>query len=149
MGRKRKAAKQFADLAESDPDLAQGREIMESFLANDAPPQKKEDLPSKHSKNQQKAIKKNIKCDLHGLTVAEAKSQVEQLVSSLEQTTQLQIITGKGRHSGPEGGILIKEIYHFVKTKYQHRTEKIDHDPSQDLLNGLPIKGYFHVTLKR
>ncbi len=95
--------------------------------------------------------------DLHGYMLRDALAKVDRVITSLlnrppSQTsrngTVLKIITGKGRHSGAAGGILIREVYAHVLGAYRQSILKIDQPPAQDILHGLPVRGFFMVTIR-
>lgn len=92
-----------------------------------------------------------ISIDLHGFTLDEAKDQVRAQIDGhvCENSSPVtfRIITGKGIHSGPEGGVLVREIYDFVRSLYADRIVKIDESPSDVNLGGLPIRGHFNLTI--
>ena len=132
--------------------------IMEEYLsADDFRDAVSKDISNADSKTRsatkkKAAFGKAMKVDLHSLNVRQAKAQLDRLFNSTQfenPTKDFQIVTGKGRHSGPGGGILIKEIYYYVATHYKTRVQKIDSDPSKDLINGLPLRGFFYVRISR
>jgi DNA-nicking Smr family endonuclease len=95
--------------------------------------------------------------DLHGYLLKDALAKVDRVIAGLlnrplsqkpQAGTVLKIITGKGRHSGAAGGILIREVYSHVLGAYRHGILKIDHPPAQDRLHGLPVRGFFMVTIR-
>ena len=116
------------------------------------------DLLEKFDENTNKRSRKKTKkketkttIDLHGLTLEEAKTAVRRKINSLLEMEKgpikLRVITGKGKHSGINGGVLISSIYDFVRKEYLQEIKKLDEDPSAIKLNGLPIRGYFDVWL--
>jgi DNA-nicking Smr family endonuclease len=107
----------------------------------------KQNLSKKNKKGlQTKSI------DLHGLTVDEAVRKIDQLIDSITAEKQglvlIKVITGKGRHSGSAGPVLAKEIHYHVKNKYFQYIEQIQTSPADELVNGVPIRGHFDVTIK-
>ena len=95
--------------------------------------------------------KKVYKIDLHGLTLEEAKTHIEMDVEQLKRRSNafsLRIITGKGHHSGPEGGILFREIYPYVLQQFKGHIVRIDTSPEQTLIQGFPLRGHFDLDLK-
>lgn len=93
-----------------------------------------------------------LQIDLHGLTAEEAKARVHQTFSRLMSQQKVEVlvrvITGKGRHSGPEGGVLVREIHAFVKQEYGNLITKLDPSPTEATISGLPVRGHFDVILK-
>lgn len=91
------------------------------------------------------------KLDLHHCTLPEARGRVDGLLGNLVATIKapvtVQIITGKGRHSGPGGGVLASEIHRHVCQRYAQYIVHIEDSPSDVVVGDLPIRGYFHVTL--
>lgn len=91
--------------------------------------------------------------DLHGLTVDEACTQLRvyfnaRRVSLRGKRRRFRIITGKGRRSGPRGGVLVREVYSFVRREYAALIRSIDAPPAEAELGGLPLRGHFDVTLE-
>lgn len=100
-----------------------------------------------------KSQDQNLQIDLHGHALADAIYQVDRFIQELLKTGPriftCKIITGKGRHSGPSGSVLAKEVHtHVVKT-YRKEILRIEESPADTTLNGLPLKGYFNVTFSR
>jgi DNA-nicking Smr family endonuclease len=94
---------------------------------------------------------KSINIDLHSLTTEEAKAAVSHKLDQLiadRKDYEVVIITGKGIHSGGEGGILIKEIPDFVRRKYQPYIDWMDESPAEVMINNIPIRGHFRLRLK-
>jgi DNA-nicking Smr family endonuclease len=90
-----------------------------------------------------------FRLDLHGFTLAEAKSEArrfigEQLAKNFGRFS-VTIITGRGLHSGLSGGVLVREIYHFIQSTFRANIVKIDASPAESTLDGLPLRGYFLV----
>lgn len=94
----------------------------------------------------------SLKIDLHGLSLDEAKAEllrrVDGLIATGKGDWQLRVVTGKGRHSGPGGGVLVKGIYDFFLKNYRQYVVRIDSDPGESVLEGLPIRGHFDALLK-
>jgi DNA-nicking Smr family endonuclease len=91
------------------------------------------------------------KVDLHGLTLDEAKSELLAVVDRMKiagGSWQIRVVTGKGRHSGPGGGVLVREIYDFFLKNYGKHVVRIDSNPGDSLIQGLPIRGHFDAQLK-
>jgi DNA-nicking Smr family endonuclease len=90
--------------------------------------------------------------DLHGLTIAEAEQLVEERfaawLSRPGQELCVRVITGKGRHSGPEGGVLAGHMHQYVAKRFGHWIRQMDESPDDLRLNGIPIRGYFEVRLQ-
>lgn len=89
-----------------------------------------------------------VTIDLHGLRLDEAMQYIrDELAPLWQSSTEVTVVTGKGRHS-EGGGVLVKEIYGRMQNEFAGRLQFLDSDPGQDLLNGLPIRGYFRVRVK-
>ena len=89
--------------------------------------------------------------DLHHCTVPEARGRVDgmlaNIVANLKAPVTVQIITGKGRHSGAGGAVLAREIHQYVKVKYADYIVTLEDSPADMVVGELPIRGHFHVTL--
>ncbi|MFK7825386.1 MAG: Smr/MutS family protein [Oligoflexales bacterium] len=111
-----------------------------------------ESEPAKPSRNS-KSKARELQIDLHGYALADAIYQVDCYIQNLlkegARIFTCKIITGKGRHSGPEGGVLAKEIHSHVRDTYRREILRIEESPADATLNGLPLKGYFNVTFSR
>lgn len=88
--------------------------------------------------------------DLHGCTLAEAQDRVDHAFSTLFQTLAstpvvLTIVTGKGRHSGPGGAVLPREIHSYVRSRYRPYIVRIEDSPADVVLGDLPVRGHFRV----
>ena len=105
----------------------------------------------KSIKSQQSSSSGSI--DLHGMTLKEAIHAVDKaiagIVYSLKGEATLRIITGKGRHSGADGAVLPGGIHKHVKATWRRHIVRIDESPEAVVIAGLPIRGYFEVTLKK
>lgn len=89
--------------------------------------------------------------DLHHCNVAEAKQIVDQVVAQIilgRGPCRLKIITGKGRHSGPKGPILAREIHTYIVTNYANHIVSIEESPADLLIGGVSLRGHFHVVLR-
>lgn len=110
-----------------------------------------EQRDQKPSKKRHHQAGKRISIDLHGMTVNDAKDHVREQIDSFRSKKYAQvtfrIITGKGIHSGPEGGVLVREIYHYVVMMYRAEILRIDSSPEDTAVGGLPIRGHFDVSL--
>ena len=91
--------------------------------------------------------------DLHGMTLEEAFHKIDATIKPLickhKSRFDVKIITGRGLHSGPEGSVLARETHHYVACKYQTYILRIDENPMDRAINGIPLKGYFRVSIKR
>lgn len=92
--------------------------------------------------------------DLHGLSQAAAESRLESLLRPrLAEATGMdltvKIITGKGLHSGPGGAVLPNAVHAYIRRAFQHSIVAIEESPAEVILGGLPVRGHFHVTLRR
>ena len=112
----------------------------------------KPNIKGKVAKKTSAALKKKHVIDLHGFSLEEAKLELIKLISHLigqnKSILQLNIITGKGRHSGPEGAKLIREIPIYVSKKWKQHIVSIEDSPADLTINGRPIRGHFTVLLK-
>lgn len=91
--------------------------------------------------------------DLHGLTLEQAKDYASLRLDSLLDETSGQftvtIITGKGKHSGPGGSVLAREIHRFVSQRYDDHIVYIEESPGDLVVGQYPLRGHFKVSLKR
>jgi len=91
--------------------------------------------------------------DLHRLTLEAAKARVDAEIASIlgsgKLPVRLKIITGKGLHSGPGGSVLPREIHSYVSARYATHILSIDDSPSDVAIGGVPLRGYFSVTIGR
>lgn len=91
--------------------------------------------------------------DLHGLNLEEAKRAVDRLIATFkaQMTTPVRvtIITGKGLHSGQGGGVLVHEIYRYVRQRYDYLIGDIESAPLESALGGVPMRGHFEVELRK
>jgi DNA-nicking Smr family endonuclease len=105
---------------------------------------------SRDSKPKRKEQTEQLKVDLHGKTLSEAISLLERELAEIESARRkvvIQVVTGKGRHS-EAGGVLVKEVYGILMKKFSGSFDFLDSNPGDDLINGLPIRGYFRMRLK-
>lgn len=125
-------------------------DIFRKFIEENEPVAIETDLPAPVPKPRKGGGSLSI--DLHGMTLEEAKVEIESEMKAIANSGKgqwkIRVITGKGRHSGPAGGVLVREIYHFFTQTYGHLVVKIDTDPSASLVGGVPIRGHFNVTVK-
>tara|TARA_B100001964_G_C14170360_1_gene571145 strand:+ start:757 stop:1251 length:495 start_codon:yes stop_codon:yes gene_type:complete len=116
-------------------------------------PRKKESQSHSTTKAPNKKPLQYKKLDLHSFTLAEARSYVDREIStfiaSKDLTINLKIITGKGRHSGVEGPILAREIHVHIKKKWREYIAQIEDSPIDVTINSVPIRGHFHLILKK
>jgi DNA-nicking Smr family endonuclease len=91
--------------------------------------------------------------DLHGLTLLEAQDRVrlifESILSDLHGETSVTIITGKGRHSGPQGPVLAKSVHAYVLNSFSNNIASIEDAPANVMVGSLPIRGHFKVVLRK
>ncbi|RZA23622.1 MAG: hypothetical protein EOP10_12240 [Proteobacteria bacterium] len=125
-------------------------QLMEEHLALFKPSPKDADTSPRpdHSKRVASRI---IEIDLHGLTVEEAERRVIELTSLFPfdgEARTYKVITGKGRHSSGGQGVLIREIYLFVKARFGLHIVTIEESPDAVRIGGVALRGHFHVTLK-
>lgn len=125
-------------------------ELMEQHLALFKPGVKAADTSTRrdHSKRVPQGA---IEIDLHGLTVEEGERRVAEIITRFpydQGERTYKIITGKGRHSADGKGVLIREIYLFVKHRYGPSIVRIEESPDAVRIGGEAVRGHFHVTLK-
>ncbi len=173
MGRKRKqgipqlSAEQaaFSDLAEDGSPAAaveSPEDLMRAYLEAETGDLLKKKgvsanssqaLPSaRKSQRAGKSGRFSVNIDLHGLTLAESLAQVDlqfRYCFDLGYTSiEALIITGKGLHSGSEGGVLAREVHRHIAKKYRNSILQIEESPAAITLNGIPFRGHFRVILK-
>src|SRR5690606_29263413 len=91
--------------------------------------------------------------DLHGMTVSEARNFMSMRLTDIcnkhaGKLVKIRIITGKGRHSGPEGSSLSAMAHTFAQEILGSRIIAITEAPSQVKINNLPIRGHFDVMIR-
>lgn len=90
--------------------------------------------------------------DLHGLTLGQAQHRVKHAIDEKLSATggefTLRIVTGKGIHSGPGGGILAREIHEFVRLRFSDVIISMTDSPASVTLSGVPMRGYFDVKFR-
>lgn len=93
-----------------------------------------------------------VEIDLHRMTLNEAiwrvDAEIDDAVASGHQTT-FKIITGKGLHSGPSGGVLAREIHRHIAERYARHIQAIDESPADVTIGGVPLRGHFVVTIRK
>lgn len=93
-----------------------------------------------------------VEIDLHRLTLEEAiwrvDAELDQALASRQQRT-FKIITGKGLHSGPAGGVLAREMHRHIAERYARHIKDMDESPADVKIGGVPLRGHFSVTLKK
>lgn len=97
--------------------------------------------------------------DLHRCTVEEARRAIDAVFAQLVtpgtslwrqgSLLRLKVITGKGKHSGPAGPVLAREIHRYIAMTYANHIVSIEESPADVVLGGLPLRGHFHVVLRR
>jgi DNA-nicking Smr family endonuclease len=92
--------------------------------------------------------------DLHGCSLAEAQDKVDNAFSTIFKTlgstpVVLTIVTGKGRHSGPGGAVLPREIHSYVRSRYKPYIVRIEDSPADVVIGDLPVRGHFRVWFAR
>ena len=97
--------------------------------------------------------------DLHGLTLQQATEYLDDRLRRLlgestpakspQHVITVKIVTGKGLHSGPSGGVLAKEIHRHVAAVYGKHIVTIEDSPGDTMIRGLPLRGHFNVRLRR
>ena len=90
--------------------------------------------------------------DLHGLTLEESKDLLRTKIKvfSKKKNTKilLKIVTGRGLHSGPGGGVLCKDVHTFVCKYYGEYIISVDESPDEVRIGDVPLRGHFFVLLK-
>lgn len=90
--------------------------------------------------------------DLHGLTLDAACRLVDQVIAAALARTSgpvtFKIVTGRGIHSGPSGGVLVGGVHRYVSERYSPRILRIDSSPAETQFGGLPWRGFFCVTIR-
>ncbi len=104
----------------------------------------------KHKKHPSKASSPNYtEIDLHGFSVSEAREVIVNFISGIKlkhSEIKVRIITGKGLHS-PEGrGVLFRDIFVFINSRFSSFIKTIDDPPWETALDGIPLRGYFEVV---
>ncbi len=126
-------------------------EFIERLDAKEVLKEKGELAPAAQSKRTPK--KGPIELDLHGKTLVEAQTAIDQkfnqVLSATSANIRIRVITGKGRHSGPGGWVLAREIHDYVRRQYNELIQSIDPSPADSLINGLPLRGFFDVELRK
>ena len=126
------------------------KKTWEEFLSNG------QKLPDKDNIQNKTIIKKTRSLDLHGKTLDEANSIIENFIkkSYEEKVQKLIIITGKGLHSqndkdpytSKKFGILKNSVPEFIKKNYSLMT-KIRSITNAEITDG--GSGAFYVFLKK
>tara|TARA_B100001121_G_scaffold209092_1_gene182962 strand:- start:561 stop:974 length:414 start_codon:yes stop_codon:yes gene_type:complete len=117
---------------------------------------KNESLPIKDDQLTKKDIPKTLKFDLHGYSLSEANSKVEEIIQKSYQLgiKKLILITGKGIHSenekdpyvSKELGILKNSVPEYIKHNDQ-LMNKINDIVDADIKDG--GSGAFYIYLKK
>jgi DNA-nicking Smr family endonuclease len=131
---------------------ANAAELMAEHLDQFKPEPKDADIPLKraHAKRVGMGVRV-IEIDLHGLTVEEAERHLMDVVHRFDLASEprtFKVITGKGRHSSNGQGVLIREIYQFVLSRFGPYILAIEESPDAVRIGGFALRGHFHVTLK-
>lgn len=89
--------------------------------------------------------------DLHGKTVKEAQAYLQREIDQLlamHGVLELKIITGRGRHS--EGGklVLAQHVHRWVQEHYRSSVVSLQECPSESMINGIAVRGYFKLKLR-
>lgn len=94
---------------------------------------------------------KKFVIDLHGYNVRQARQKVDDefaIFLNSKQRIDVRIITGKGRHSGSSGPVLMDDIYNYIWNKYARYILTMDENPSLARINNLPLRGHFDISVK-
>ena len=91
--------------------------------------------------------------DLHGLNLHEAEETLFNFIklkmaTSVQDQITLKIITGRGKHS-KDGPVLADGIYRYVRKRFKERIVRIESAPVEASIDGLPVRGHFHVIMNR
>ncbi|MBM4250541.1 MAG: hypothetical protein FJ146_01050 [Deltaproteobacteria bacterium] len=90
--------------------------------------------------------------DLHGLTLEAAFRHLDYMISAVlgraSGPVTFKIVTGRGLHSGPGGGVLVVGVHRYVTERYGPRIVSIDSSPAETQILGFPWRGHFHVTIR-
>ena len=134
---------------ELEPDA---EEISLNHLKQFKPEKGAADTDSKPSKKSNRAQRINQvhEIDLHGFTLAQASVKIRSELDELRQMAgahRIKIITGKGHHSHKGEGVLAKEIHNFVLQVYRQFILEIEESPDSVRLDGVLLRGHFHLTL--
>ena len=115
--------------------------------------------PKKGERAQKRQREDTPVIDLHGLTLQQATEYLDDrlrrllgestAVKSPQHVITVKIVTGKGLHSGPSGGVLAKEIHRHVAAVYGKHIVTIEDSPGDTMIRGLPLRGHFNVRLRR
>ncbi len=125
-------------------------ELMEEHLALFKPKTKSADRSTQPTPTK-RVVSKTLEIDLHGMILEDAERELRDFIDTHCQAGEektFKIITGKGRHSESGRGVLIREIYLFVKHRYGPRIVRIEESPDVVRIGGQALRGHFHVTLK-
>ncbi len=110
-----------------------------------------------HRSTPRKASKRSkrlnpVTIDLHGMTLDEARSHLESVIDQYrgdgKDVVLFRVVTGKGRHSGMDGGVLVREIYDYARQRFADRLVAIDEAPYEATWQGLPLRGYFDMKCR-
>ena len=155
MARKRAKNKSLKEKSSSAIHFAledDAEDIFVKFLEeNQIPDKDSESHQSRSQKSRKHQAQPQIEIDLHGLTVREACKIVSHKINEVKAQSlvfTVKIITGKGLHSGPSGGVLSTEVYSFVMDRYAQHIDQIEDPPHEIKLSGVPIRGHFTVKFK-
>ena len=113
----------------------------------------KEKETKKHPRKVSLNKKSVVIIDLHGMTLDEAKDfldkEITKKTNEEKKPVSFKIITGKGLHSYRSKAKLPYLIHDYVRKKYNDSLIYIEESPGDVLLNGVPFRGHFLVTLKK
>jgi DNA-nicking Smr family endonuclease len=149
---KKKDKDQKGGLDASEEDFAS---LLEEHLRRNPPQPKTDPGPAKLSGEKNIVSKSGSAAgmrsiDLHGHKLDDAKQELRRImaeITTIRGSHVLRIITGKGKHSGAGGGVLISEIYVFFVRSFGKFIKKIDENPDKLRVSGAPIRGHFDVEL--
>jgi len=155
----RQPAISFEDFAEADRVF---QESLSGLLYNPAPSDPSPQtgagptFPVSPKKGQRAEKRRRVDhpvIDLHGLTLQQAKEYLDDRISRLlgagSDVLSVKIVTGKGLHSGPGGGVLAREIHRHVAAVYGHLIVSIEDSPGDTVIRGLPLRGHFNLRIRR
>jgi DNA-nicking Smr family endonuclease len=95
-----------------------------------------------------------LKIDLHGMTLDEARRHVDDRINDLlvklnpGNVVTINIVTGKGLNSGAGGSVLAREIPEWVRNRFARHILEMDESPADVQLGGIPLRGSFRIKVK-
>jgi DNA-nicking Smr family endonuclease len=102
-----------------------------------------------------KSKPREVKIDLHGMTLEQASRHVDDQVNAILENlapgnvATIDIVTGKGLNSGSGGSVLAREIPEWVRNRFARHILEMDESPADVQLGGMPLRGNFRVKMKK